>query len=106
MEFPRENVRALIPMQPILQSGCLKEPVSGVIYYRSEVFPVIGPIDLSESSDSWLLLANDHARMIYGYPVFPEDSQDLSLVQETEDPIDESIEIEIAKELEELQKIA
>lgn len=103
MEFPRESVRALLPLQPLLQSNCLREPISGILYYRSEVFPVIGPVDSSEIEDTWILLTNDHARMIYGVPEFPEDISE-NVVQLSDGS--ESIEEQIAKELEELQKIA
>ncbi len=104
MEFPREEVRAMLPLQPILQTNCLKEPVSGILYYRGEIFPVIGPVDMSETADTWILLALDHARMIHGIPEFPEDKATLNLVPD--EVLDSSIEEQIAKELEELEKIA
>lgn len=109
MEFSRELVRALLPLQPILRTNCLKDPVTGILYYRGEIFPVIGPLDLNVTEDIWILLAHDHARMIYGMPEFPEDMKEqsetkLNLVPE--EKLDPSIEDEIARELAELDKIA
>lgn len=109
LEFPREDSRAVLPWHPILQSSCLKVPFTGILYYRGEVFPVVGPIDESEKDNVWLFLAHDHARMIYGLPEFPEDRK-LEAVPapqaNAEQTIDPSIEEQIAKELEELQKSA
>lgn len=71
-----EGVKALevIPFAGVFQSPLVKKPWEGLVNYRGRVLPVRGPIPhLWNSNGSyderpWLLVCEDHARVVLGLP--------------------------------------
>jgi len=77
LEIAREEALELMPYRALFTSPMLKAPLEGLVVYRGELIPVLGPLpppgaaSRYASEQAWVLLMKDCAQVIRGLPEFP-----------------------------------
>lgn len=77
LEIAREEALELMPYRALFTNPMLKAPLEGLVVYRGELIPVLGPLPSPASASRhaddqpWVLLMKGCAQVIRGLPEFP-----------------------------------